>query len=589
MTQRLKSVDVVVVGVGFMGAIMAKELAAAGLTVVGLERGKKRWTVPEFQAPDIHDELRYSIRKGMMQDVTREAMTFRNSPTQEALPIRQWAAFLPGTDLGGSGVHWNGQTFRFTEADFVWRTRMHERYGKDFVDPSLTIQDWGVTYDELEPYLDKFEYLLGTGGKAGNLNGKIQPGGNPFESWRSREYPNPPMKEQYGGVLFRKAAEEMGHHPFVQPSSNMTRPYTNPEGLQLNACNYCGFCERYACEHFAKATPQTVILPVLLRNPHFELRTEAQVLRVNLDRSKKRATGVTYADASGREFEQPADLVIITTYALNNVRMMLLSGIGKPYDSKTGEGVIGRNYAYQTTGDVFVFYEESVNINPFMAAGASGTLIDDFNDDNFDHGPHGFIGGSYIMSALTNGRPIEFHPTPPGTPEWGKEWKAAIRRHYNHTAHMLIHGSSMPTRTNYLDLDPTYRDAWGQPLLRMTFELPENDIKMTQFCVDRAVEIGKRMGGKTVAGYARKRPFTTQKYQTTHNTGGVIMGADPNTSALNRYLQSWDAHNVFVVGASAYPQNPGYNPTDTLGALAYWSVGAIKKQYLKNPGPMVSA
>ena len=589
MTQKLKPVDVAVVGVGFMGAIMAKELAAQGLKVVGLERGKQRWTVPEFQAPEIHDELKYSIRKAMMQDVTREAMTFRNSPTQEALPIRQWEAFLPGTDLGGSGVHWNGQTFRFTEADFVWRTRMRERYGKDFVDPSLTIQDWGVTYDELEPHFDKFEYLLGTGGKAGNLNGKIQPGGNPFESRRSREYPNPPLKEQYGGVLFRKAATDMGYHPFVQPASNMSRPYTNPEGLQLNACNYCGFCERYACEHFAKATPQTVILPVLLKNPNFELRTEAQVLRVNLDPDKKTATGVTYVDATGREFVQPADLVIITTFAFNNARMMLLSGIGKPYDPKTGEGVIGRNYAYQTTSDVFVFFDENININPFMAAGGSGTLIDDFNDDNFDHGPHGFIGGSYIMSALTNGRPIEFHPTPPGTPEWGKEWKTAIRHHYNHTAHILIHGSSMPTRTNSLDLDPTYKDAWGLPLLRMTFEFPHNDMKMSQFCVDRAVEIGKRMGAKTVAGYPRKAPFTTQKYQTTHNSGGVIMGSDPSTSAVNRYLQSWDAHNVFVVGTSAYPHEPGYNPTGTLGALAYWSVDAIKKQYLKHPAPMVSA
>ncbi|MEI9970708.1 MAG: GMC family oxidoreductase [Ignavibacteriota bacterium] len=589
MPQKLKPVDVVVIGVGFMGAIMAKELAAEGLTVVGLERGKKRWTVPEFQAPDIHDELKYSIRKGMMQDVTREALTFRNNPNQEALPLRQWNAFLPGTGVGGSGVHWNGQTFRFGEADFIWRTRMSERYGKSFVDPSLTIQDWGVTYDELEPYFDKFEYLVGAGGKAGNLKGKMEPGGNPFESWRSREYPNPPMKEQYGGILFRKTAAEMGYHPFVQPSSNMTRPYTNTEGLHLNACNYCGFCERYACEHFAKATPQTVILPVLLKNPHFELRTESQVLRINLDSSKTRATGVTYTDATGREFEQPADMVILATFTLNNARMMLLSGIGKPYDPQTGAGVIGRNYAYQTTGDVFVFYDESVNINPFMAAGSSGTLIDDFNNDNFDHGPHGFIGGSYIMSSLTNGRPIEFHPTPPGTPDWGKEWKAAIRRHYNHTAHLLVHGSSMPTRTNYLDLDPTYKDAWGQPLLRMTFELPDNDVKMTQFCVDRAVEIGKKMGAKTVAGYPRKPPFTTQRYQTTHNTGGVTMGSDPSTSAINRYLQSWDVHNVFVPGASAYPQNSGYNPTDTLGALTYWSVDAIKKQYLKTPGPLVAA
>jgi gluconate 2-dehydrogenase alpha chain len=122
----------------------------------------------------------------------------------------------------------------------------------------------------------------------------------------------------------------------------------------------------------------------------------------------------------------------------------------------------------------------------------------------------------------------------------------------------------------------------------MTFEFPDNDMKMTQFCVDRAVEIGKQMGAKTVASYPRKAPFTTQKYQTTHNAGGVIMGSDPSTSAVNRYLQSWDAHNVFVVGTSAYPHEPGYNPTGTLGALAYWSVDAIKKQYLKNPAPMVS-
>ena len=90
----------------------------------------------------------------------------------------------------------------------------------------------------------------------------------------------------------------MGYHPFVQPSSNMTRPYTNPEGLQLNACNYCGFCERYACEHLAKATPQTVILPVLLRNPYFELRTEAQVQHLNVASDGKTATGVTDAAAT---------------------------------------------------------------------------------------------------------------------------------------------------------------------------------------------------------------------------------------------------------------------------------------------------
>ena len=76
--------------------------------------------------------------------------------------------------------------------------------------------------------------------------------------------------------------------------------------MKLNACVFCGFCERYACEHYAKSVPQTIILPVLLKNPNFELRTGCQVLRINLDSTKKKATGVTYVDAAGREFEQPA-------------------------------------------------------------------------------------------------------------------------------------------------------------------------------------------------------------------------------------------------------------------------------------------
>src|SRR5580698_4574175 len=109
MSQHLKAVDVVVIGVGMVGSIVAKELAAAGYRAVGLERGPARFTVPEFQGPAIHDELRFDVRKALMQDNTREAVTFRNDSSQTALPVRRWESFLPGTGLGGSMVHWNGQ------------------------------------------------------------------------------------------------------------------------------------------------------------------------------------------------------------------------------------------------------------------------------------------------------------------------------------------------------------------------------------------------------------------------------------------------------------------------------------------------
>ena len=204
MATRLQPVDVVTIGVGLTGALAAFEMVQSGLKVVGFERGAERDTVPDFQSPAIHDELRYSIRKANMQDNVKVAVTFRNTSNETALPIRRWESFLPGQGLGGSFVHWNGQSFRAQVADFVLRSRTIQRYGQKFLDacgPELTIQDWGVSYDELEPYYDRFEYLCGVSGKAGNIKGQIQPGGNPFEAPRSREYPNPPLKETYFGAL----------------------------------------------------------------------------------------------------------------------------------------------------------------------------------------------------------------------------------------------------------------------------------------------------------------------------------------------------------------------------------------------------
>jgi gluconate 2-dehydrogenase alpha chain len=588
MSTRLKEVDVVLLGVGLVGAILGRELTRAGYRVVGLERGEPRFTVPDFQGPAMHDELRYSVRKSLMVDTVKETYTFRNSADQTALPLRRIQGFLPGTGLGGSAVHWNGQTYRFHEADFRMRSHADERYGKDFLGPEYTFQDWGVTYADLEPHYDRFEYLLGTSGKAGNLKGKKIPGGNVLEEPRSREYPTGPQKEPYGSAMFRKAAEGLGYHPFPQPSCNLSEPYTNPEGLKLGTCMFCGYCERYGCEHYAKSSPQTTLLPVLLKDSKFTLRTHCQVQRINLDRSRKTATGVTYIDGQGREFEQPAKLVIVGLFALNNVRMLLLSKIGEPYDPSSGKGVVGRNYTYQTTSGVNIFYDEKVNINPFMRSGACGTLIADFVSDNFDHSKLGFLGGAYVGEVMSHGRPIEFHPTPPGTPGWGGAWKKAVVRHYNHTIALNVHGSSIAHRANHLDLDPTYKDAWGQPLLRMTFDFPENDVKMSAYITEQAAAIAKAMGGQQVVPSARKRPYNATQYQSTHNTGGTVMGADRSTSVLNRYCQSWDVPNVFVIGASNYPQNASYNPTDTVGALAYWASDAIVKQYMKKPGPLVT-
>lgn len=588
MTARMKPVDIVLVGVGWTAGILAKELAEAGYSVVGLERGRFQQTVPDFQSPAMHDELKYAVRYGLMQNTSRQTVTFRNNLDQDALPMRYLGSFLPGTDLGGAGVHWNGQTWRFLPTDFKLRSTIVERYGEGFIPEGLTIQDWPVSYDELEPYYDRFEYLCGISGQAGNIQGRIQPGGNPFEGPRQRPFPTPPLKQAYAGALFEKAAAQLGYTPFPVPAANLSQNYTNPDGAEMKACMYCGFCERFGCEHYAKPSALITVLPFALANKNFELRTNATVTRVNWSRSARRATGVTYVDGRGREVEQPAEVVVLCAFAHHNPHLMLVSKIGTPYDPRTGEGTVGKNYTYQTMSAVQVFYGEDVNINPFMGAGALGTAIDDFNGENFDHAKVGFIGGAYIAAFTTGGRPIQFHPVPPGTPRYGLAWKQAVARHYNHTTSLSVHGSSMAWKTNSLDLDPTYTDAFGNPLLRMTFDFPENDRRMSEYLTDRAVEIAGLMGARTVHADRLSEHYSIVPYQTTHNTGGAIMGSNPRESVVNRYLQSWDLHNLFVIGASAYPQNPGYNPTGTVGALAYWLADALKNDYLKQPRPLVA-
>ena len=142
-------------------------------------------------------------------------------------------------------------------------------------------------------------------------------------------------------------------------------------------------------------------------------------------------------------------------------------------------------------------------------------------------------------------------------------------------------------RDVYLDLDPTYRDRFERPLVRITMDFHDNEIKQNAFLTDKFAEIFHAMGAQQVHKKYRKPPYDITQYQTTHLCGGAIMGTDPKTSAVNRYLQSWDVPNLFVMGASGFPQNAGYNPTGTLAALAFWSAQAIRNQYLKNPGPLV--
>jgi gluconate 2-dehydrogenase alpha chain len=187
----------------------------------------------------------------------------------------------------------------------------------------------------------------------------------------------------------------------------------------------------------------------------------------------------------------------------------------------------------------------------------------------------------------TNGRPLESMRVPKGTPSWGAAWKKAVAQNYLSSYEAVTHGGCQSYRDAYLDLDPTYTDRLGRKVMRITFDFHDNELKMSQYLTDRLAEIVEKMGPRQIEKLPRTGHYNIGIYQTTHTCGGAVMGSDPATSALNRYLQSWDVPNLFVMGSTAFPQNAGYNPTDTVGALAYWAADAIVNQYQKDPGPLV--
>jgi gluconate 2-dehydrogenase alpha chain len=581
--KRLKPVDVVVAGAGWTGLAMAKELVTrTKLSVLVLERGPAR-KVSDYATT--MDELDYAIRLRMMQNISEETITHRHSIRQRAVPIRQYGSFLPGTGVGGSGEHWSGMCFRYPPDVFSLATALRERHGWASLPPDLAVQDWPVTYGELEPYYWRAERMIGVSGKAGNLRGERIAGGNVFEGPREFEYPTPPVKSSYLSTMFKEATHKLGYHPYPLPAATLSEAYTNSDGIARPGCVYCGYCDRFGCMIGAKAQPSTTLLQVIAHRSNFILRSGCWVRRIVHKGGK--AQGVRFTDSNGEEYFQPANIVVLASWTLNNVRLLYLSRIGLPYDPEAGTGTLGRNLTHHVQGATSVFFDRP--LNGFMGSGALGTVISDFEGFNGLKENEGILRGGILLSATAGNRPIQtFGNTPSGAvkTDWGSDWKKASLAWWDKVGGISYASEHLSYRHNYMDLDPAYTDKFGDPLLRFTLDWTDHEQRQRAFAIHISHRIARALNAKAFATTPVGRKYDAAFYQSSHVQGGAIMGPNPSQSVVNTFLQHWDMPNLWVVGASAFPQNGAGNPTMTALALTYRAADALIDRYLKAAGPL---
>jgi gluconate 2-dehydrogenase alpha chain len=551
MAINLKLVDVAVVGLGAAGGIAVLPLAQAGLKVAGIEAGT--WMDPRnFKPDEIHNNIR-----GLLTSVpkaNREVPTVRES---RDAPTRRGTIHPMMNAIGGTSIHYWAQSWRLSAWDFQTRSSVLKRYGPSAIPKGSTLEDWPLTYDDLEPYYDKVEYEIGVSGKAGNLQGRIDPEGNVLESPRKREYPMPPLRASGFTDHMREAARRMHWQTFRPPAAINSEAYKGRPG-----CAFHGYCDRGGCHISAKNSTAVTTIPAALKTKNLTIFDLAHVTRIEAG-ADGRVLGVTYI-RGGKEYFQPARVVLLGSYTYENTRLLLLSkSKAYPNGLSNNHGQVGRHYFGHNQNAVRALFPFDINV--WYGTPAQAEAVDEFADDHYDHSRIGFIGGTTLQPHT------EMHPIAAANmntfgraPGWGSKWKAFLRQNAARWTSAYLQTSAFPYDDMFLDLDPEVRDPLGDPVCRITNPLKENEAKAI-FYGQAKMEMWFREAG----AIAIDVPRAAAPGATTHAYGGTRMGDNPETNVADRWGFSHEAPNLGFLGASVMGTSGARNPTLTVQALAW--------------------
>jgi len=524
------AVDFVIVGSGAAGGVLARELSRANLSVVVLEQGP-RLSPADFE----HDELKYWFMAGITSDVRKSPQTFRSDATKKAEVPKVRDPLVYARGVGGSTLHYTANYWRFHEIDFRERSVLGEIPGTGFA-------DWPISYAELEPYYTRVDWEVGVSGLAGVC---------PFEPPRTKGYPMPPLPVKSSGVLFERGAKKLGLHPVPAPMAINSVAYNGRPG-----CVHCGFCHGFACEVMAKASTLTTMIPLAEETGHCEVRADSYVSRIETDK-RGRATGVAYFDGERREHFQRAKAVILAANGAETPRLLLNSANAAfPQGLANSSGLVGKYLMFNVTSRALGTFEHE--LNEYKSVQVTRILHDFYDSDP----KRGFYGGGGLDARIGPQPTVWAARTATEGPGWGAAFKEKLRE-FPRSMQVACHSTSLPLESNSITIDPTVKDAWGIPAMRVTYKDHPDDLATSRFLQDRGAEILDAAGALRVT----KAPVIDSTLAF-HLLGTCRMGDDPKKSVVDSHHRSHDIANLFMCDGSSLVTSGRGQPTMTIQALA---------------------
>jgi choline dehydrogenase-like flavoprotein len=574
-----KEYDVIVVGSGAAGGQTAYTLTMDGAKVLMLEAGRNY--VPETQTPMFNTPDQAPLRGTSTPD---KEFGFYDSTVDGGwqMPDEPYSSASSDPDqrfwwwrarmLGGRTNHWGRISLRNGPYDF----KPHSRDGLGF--------DWPIGYEDVAPYYDKVEMLIGVYGDNDGMENT--PNSSPGCLL-------PPPKPRAGELLIRKHAKTLGvpvvaaHRavltqqldykrlpPLLHPGNERAQKILAEHMRSRAACFWATDCGR-GCSIKATYQSTTVHLPPAMATGNLDILTQAMVREVELDK-RGLATGVVFIDkTSGQEHRAKARIVVLAASACESVRILLNSKSTQfPQGLANSSGKVGK-YLMDTVGSPVSGQIPALeNLPPHNEDGAGGIhvyspwwLYKDAAKLGFARGYHIEMGSGRRMPSV--GSMAQVASFAGG---YGRKLKEDMRRYYGSFIGLAGRGEMIPNENSYCEIDPAGKDKWGIPTLRFHWQWSEHETRQAAHMQKTFADIIDAMGGK-VLGKAELdgRKAIAPGGFIIHEIGGAIMGADPQKSVVNQWLQSWDVKNLFITDGAPFPSNADKNPTLTIMALAWRS------------------